>query len=124
MKSLSEWRLANSDPDWEHVKSVWGGGNKTLDANLVNKMKLKVEGIKEWFVREIGDKNISSFRDVPPNMRDALAQAIVAATMKVFYSETSGQPGMAAIDSTKAKEPMAPTPQPQQQLNAPAGWKG
>lgn len=124
MKSLNEWRIANSDPDWESVKNIWGGSKKSLDANLVSKVKLKIEAIKEWFIHQIGDKNISSFRDVPPNMRDALAQAIVAATIKAFYSEISGQPGMATIDATKSQQPISPVKQPQQQLEAPAGWKG
>jgi hypothetical protein len=124
MKSLCEWRLANSDPDWEKVKSTWGGGKKTLDPNLVNKMRVKIEGIKEWFVRELGEPKITSFRDVPPNMRDSLAQAIVAATMKVFYTEGGDVPGMATIDQTKSQQPNVPAPQPQNQTSAPAGWKG
>jgi hypothetical protein len=123
MKSLSEWRLAASDPDWEKVKSMWGGGKKTLDANLVKQMTLQIERIKETFVRDLGEKNITNFREVPPSMRDALAQAIVAATMKAFYSEAGGVSGMASTAPTDQK-PTAPAPQPQQQTNAPAGWKG
>lgn len=128
MRSLNEWRLAANDPEWEQMKHVWGGGKKTVDPNLVNKMKLKVESIKEQFVRELGDKKIQSFRDVPPHMRDGLAQAIVVATLKAFYSETEASGGRGTFDQSRLgkmqNQKPVPEQQPQQQLTAPAGWKG
>ncbi len=115
MKSLHEWRAANSDPEWEQMKK-WAG--RSVDQNLVKTVGMKIEAIKENFARQMGDPKVNSWRDVPPNMRDGLAQAIVVATMKSFY------PGGPEMASRQPKPAAASQPRPDQENNAPSGWKG
>lgn len=124
MKTYTEWRLGGSDPEWEKLKSEWGGGSKSVNANLVSKMRLKVEGIKDSFARDLGDKKIQSFRDVPPGMRDELAKAIIVATLKSFYGDMGISTGPVKEQPKQPPKPQQPAPTEQPEPNAPAGWKG
>lgn len=125
MITYKEWRLGGNDPEWDKLKYEWGGNSKNVDPSLINKMKLKIEGIKDNFAKEFGDPKIQSFRDVPPGMRDELAKALVVATMKAFYADlgsNSINPKDAGPTPKKTTTPNTQTGEPEPQ--APAGWKG
>jgi hypothetical protein len=129
MNSFREWKLLNefADPEWENLKYVWGGGTKHVDVTLVNKLKLKVQSIVDQYIRDLGDPKVTSFRELPPHMRDSLAQSLVVATLKAFYTGLEGTPtgGASMFDQQKlGKAQAAPTPQPQTDVAAPSGWKG
>lgn len=125
MKSYKEWLNESTDPEWDQLKHVWGGNRQNVDINLVNKMKMKIEGIKDSFAREMNDPNVQSFRDVPPNMRDSLAKSLVVAVLKAFYSDmgatATGSKGV--FDQKKLGDIQQQQPA-QPEVNAPAGWKG
>lgn len=100
MKSIQEWRLKNSQTDfqWENLKFVWGSGQIPIDPKIKNFVKGRLGKVQEAIVASLAqrDPKIRSFRDVPPEMRDRFAQAIVAATLELFFSslDPTGAPGM------------------------------
>lgn len=130
MKSFREWSLREQfeDPDWGRLKSVWGGGTKHVDNNMVNKMKLKIHGITDQYIKELNDPKITNFRELPPNMRDSLAQSLVVATLKAFYAEVGSDAtgGRGVLDTKKLGgfQQNTQPPKPQDDMTAPSGWKG
>ena len=126
MKSFDEWK--QGDPEWDQLKYVWGSGNKHVDMSLVNKMRLKVQAITDQYIRDLNDPNIKNLRELPPAMRDSLAQSIVVATLKAFYSElgsdVTGGRGVFNQQKLGKFQNAAPLNQPQDNAEAPSGWKG
>lgn len=131
MKSINEWRIAKSDPDWEQTKKIWGTGTKPVDPKMVNMVRSKIERIQDQYTSTLkaSDPKIQSFRDVPPQERDRLAQAIVIATISAFY-QSLGSEGLGGSKSTlnpndfKNLSPQKPETLPQDDVQAPQGWKG
>lgn len=158
MRSLADWKLLNEDiedmklpmglkqqkdPDWERLRMVWGSGSKPVNQRLVTMLRPKIEQIQDMMVRQMSanNKDIESFRDVPPELRDQIAQALVVATMMTFYqaavpdsaalgARTRFDPrklkaaGKTPVKPTAAPKPAGPSPLPQDEVDAPAGWKG
>jgi hypothetical protein len=87
MKSLNEWRTKKSthDVEWENLKFVWGSGTVPIDPKIKSFVKPRVGKIQDAIVASLGDPKIKSFRDVPPDLRDQFAQAVVAATLELFF---------------------------------------
>lgn len=132
MKSINEWRIAKSDPDWEQTKKIWGTGTKPVDPKMVNMVRAKIERIQDQFTNTLkaSDPKIQSFRDVPPQERDRLAQAIVIATISAFY-QSLGSEGLGGSKSTLSPndfknlfQQAQPEILPQDDVTAPKGWKG
>lgn len=132
MKSLQEWRYLheNSNPEWEQLKKVWGTGNVRVNPQLVNMLRIKIEGIKERFIKQQGVEN---FRELPPQARDEMAQALVVAVLKAFYQDLGSDIGPKTMFNPNKlghalDQPMSPAgpaaDMPQNQVDAPAGWKG
>lgn len=130
MNSFEEWKLLRefADPEWENLKHVWGGGTKRVDPTLVNKLKMKIQNITDQYIKELNDPQITNFRELPPHLRDALAQSLVVATLKAFYievgSDATGGKGMFDQKKLGKFQQQAGMVQPQQDMTAPSGWKG
>lgn len=90
MNSIQEWRLKSNEANfhWENLKFVWGSGQIPIDPKIKNFVKGRLGKIQDAIVASLsqGNPKIRSFRDVPPEMRDRFAQAIVAATLELFFS--------------------------------------
>ena len=124
MESFHEWRLdEQEDPDWSRLKAVWGAGNKHVDANMVNKMKFKVQAITDQYIKSLHDPKIQNFRELPPALRDALAQSLVVATLKAFYADfgTDATGGRSVLNT---KQLGTFQQLPQDDVEAPPAWKG
>lgn len=133
MRSYEQWKLHESkDPDWDELRRVWGAGKKPVDRRLLNQFKMRVEKFKEAQVQALSKQNpkIQSFRDVPLDQKDMMAQSLVVAVLQAFY-ETGGT----TFDPTKRETPMGNmpgnqpnTPEPSgmesQPAEAPEGWTG
>lgn len=131
MKSLNEWRLEETySPEWESLKFVWGSKAQHVDTNLVNQFKLKVAKIQQDYINGLHNPKIQQLRDLPSDMRDNLAQAMVVAVLKAFYqnldSTVSG--GKTTFNAQKLgsglKKFPGQQPAPQDELGAPKNWKG
>lgn len=129
MKSINEWRMSRNDPDWEQTKKIWGTGTKPVDPKIVNMVRPRIERIQDQYTSTLkaGDPKIQSFRDVPPEERDKLAQAIIIATLSAFYGsmEAAGVGGKSTMNATDFKK-LAQQPEqlPQDTITAPKGWEG
>ena len=130
MKSINEWRIAKTDPDWEQTKKIWGTGTKQVDPKMINMVKSKIERIQDQYTQTLkaGDPKIQTFRDVPPQERDRLAQAIVIATISAFY-QSLGSEGLGGSKSTLNSNDFKnlsqnPATLPQDDIQAPQEWKG
>lgn len=130
MKSINEWRIAKTDPDWEQTKKIWGTGSKQVDPKMVNMVRPKIEKIQDQYTQTLkaGDPKIQTFRDVPPQERDRLAQAIVIATLSAFY-QSLGSEGLGGSKTTLNPHDFknlsqTPATLPQDDTQAPQGWKG
>ena len=83
----------------------------------------RVGKIQEAIVARLNEQNpkVKSFRDVPPELRDQFAQAIVSATMELFFSGMDPQMGQ----STQNQAPQKPQAMlPQDEPQAPAASRG
>lgn len=127
MKKFKTWKESlGTDPEWENLKYVWGTNRKSADPRLVNKLKLKIEGIKDELVREkqATDPRVRDFGDIPVPERDALAQAIVIAVLKSVYGDDVGTGRV--LDTKmfgKIADKTVPTP-PETETPAPSAWAG
>lgn len=122
MKSFTEWKI--EDPDWSRLKAVWGSGAKHVDPMIVNKLKLKIEGITDQYIKGLNNPNIKEFRDLPPNLRDSLAQSLVVATLKAFYSNFDSDASGSRTALNTQKLGQFQQEEPQNNMTAPANWRG
>ena len=136
MKSLTDWKFErlreDYDPEWDQLKHVWGSGNKKADNFLVNKLKLKIESIVDQYIKNLNNPAITTFRDLPPENRESLAQSLVIATLKAFYSQEGNDPtgGKSSFNADKlgkfqkASEKEILNPLTSDDNEPPTGWKG
>lgn len=130
MKSIKEWKMSqneniNNDPDWTQLVKVWGYGTKRVDKQIVNMIRPKIQRIQDQYLntKKSSDPNIENFNDLPSEDIDQLAQAIVIATLSVFYgtldsADVGGKSTMKASDFKRLDQ------NPQDIFNAPKGWEG
>ncbi len=124
MRSFEQWKILESkDLDWDELRRVWGAGKKPVDRTLMNSFKMRVEKFKEAMVAKLAKQNdrIQSFRDVPLDQKDMMAQSLVVAVLQAFY-DTGGS----TFDPTKREMPMANMPgnQPNIPPGGPSGMEG
>lgn len=129
MKSINEWRMSRNDPDWEQTKRIWGTGTKPVDPKILNMVRPRIERIQDQYTQHLksGDPKIQNFRDVPPDERDKLAQAIMVATLSAFYGslDSTGVGGKSTIKAADFKNlGSQPEQLPQDTITAPKGWEG
>lgn len=125
MKSIKEWRLkkAGGDIEWQNLKYVWGSGQIPVDPKIKNFVKPRVGKIQDAIVASLGDPKIKSFRDVPPELRDKFAQAIIVATLELFYSAldphaagSASTFNQRALGNFTADQREQPAPMPQDEM--------
>lgn len=126
MRTLKEWRLkeVTHNADWDHMKSMKFQANPDIKSFVTP----RVGKIQEAIVLKLAEGNpkVKSFRDVPPDIRDQFAQAIVSATLELFFGGMDPQ-GTQASSGQPAPMPKAPSPQPmlpQDEPQVPAGSRG
>lgn len=85
MISFKKWRTDEDvqNIEWNHIKSLKLPVNPELKAFITP----RIGKIQEAIVLQLSQSspNVKSFRDVPPDIRDQYAQAIVAATLETFF---------------------------------------
>jgi len=130
MKSIKEWKMSqnentNNDPDWTQLMKVWGSGTKRVDKQIVNMIRPKIQRIQDQYVntKKSSDPNIENFNDLSSEDINQLAQAIVVATLSVFYgtldsADVGGKSTMKASDFKRLDQ------KPQDIFDAPKGWEG
>ena len=121
--------MSRNDPDWEQTKRIWGTGTKPVDPKILSMVRPRIERIQDQYTQSLkaGDPKIQSFRDVPPDERDKLAQAIIVATLSAFYGSldavgVGGKSTMKAADFKNLSQ--QPEQLPQDTITAPKGWEG
>lgn len=127
MKSLKDWRSSkiNEDTAWNQIKDL----NIASDPSIKEFVLPKIERIQEELIEKIKVNNpkIQTFRDVPPNMRDIFAQAIVSSVLDLFYEGMRSSPENYGKNNVSKPENLkiAPSPiLPQDQLQTPVASKG
>ena len=127
MKSLKDWRSSkiNEDTAWNQIKDL----NIASDPSIKEFVLPKIERIQEELIEKIKANNpkIQTFRDVPPNMRDIFAQAIVSSVLDLFYEGMRSSPENYSKNNVSKPEniKIAPSPiLPQDQLKTPVASKG
>lgn len=124
MRSFEQWKIQESqDPDWDELRRVWGSGKKPVDMTLLNSFKARVEQFQEKMVAKLSKENnkIQSFRDVPLDEKDRMAQSLVVAVLQAFYAT-----GGSNFDPTKRDMPLAGMPgnMPNPSNPSPPGMEG
>lgn len=127
MKSLKEWRESANDVEWENLKYSWGTGSIPVDPMMLTMMRQRVSAIQDRIVKDMKaqDPKVQSFRDVPAAARDQYAKALVVAVLQLFYSAID--PNAAGSKRVFNQQKLGDFQQqtlPQDQITAPAGWKG
>jgi hypothetical protein len=110
MRSLNEWRIKENtqNAEWDHMKAMKFPANPDIKAFVTP----RVGKIQEAIVLKLAEGNpkVKSFRDVPPQIRDQFAQAIVSATLELFFGGMDPQGSQSS--GGQAPAPQGPTPQP------------
>jgi len=126
MRTLKEWRIKEDthSADWNHIKSMKLQANQEVKAFVAP----RVGKIQEAIVLKLHEANpkVKSFRDVPPEIRDQFAQAIVSATLELFFGGMDPQ-GTQTSSGQPAPAPKGPSPQPmlpQDEPQVPAASRG
>lgn len=118
MKSFSQWRLHEAgDPKWDALKTA----SFSVDDSMVSMVRPKIEKIAEELVHRLKGQNISSLRDLPPDLRDQYAQAMVKSVMETFYPVSSAP---TTVPLPQAKPSKGPITLPQDEVLPPVGAKG
>lgn len=104
MKSLKQWRIKETtqNAEWDHMKAMKFPANPEIKAFV----SPRVGKIQEAIVLKLSEGNpkIKSFRDVPPPIRDQFAQAIVSATLELFFGGMDPQ-GTQSSNGQPAPQP-------------------
>jgi hypothetical protein len=126
MKSLKDWRIKENtqNAEWDHIKSMKFPTNPDMKAFIAP----RVGKLQEAIVLRLSEGNpkIKSFRDVPPEVRDQFAQAIVSSTLEAFFGGMDPQ----AAQTSHGQPPMTPQQQqppqmlPQDEPQTPAASRG
>lgn len=120
MKSFKEWRIVEValNADWQQIKSM------KLPANqeIVDYVKPLIGGLQDKLVKNSG---LKSYRELTPEMRETFAQAIISATLDMFYGSMSGTNRINVASPTQKKDTQ--TSQmilPQDELQTPGASRG
>jgi hypothetical protein len=110
MRSFKNWRIkeATENADWNHMKAMKFPANPDIKAFVAP----RIGKIQEAIVQKLAEGNpkVKSFRDVPPEIRDQFAQAIVSSTLELFFGGMD--PGTPSSGQQPAPAPKGPSPQP------------
>lgn len=120
MKSFKEWRIVEAalNADWEQIKSM----KLPADQEIVSYVTPLLGGIQDKLVRNAG---LKSYRDLTPEMREVFAQAIISATLEMFYggmSDTNRTNSTPAMQKQDVQSPEMILPQ--DELQTPGASRG
>lgn len=120
MKSFKEWRTVEValNADWEQIKSM------KLPANqeIVDYVKPLIGGLQDKLVKNAG---LKSYRELTPEMREVFAQAIISATLDMFYGNMSSANRLNAAPPIQKKDLQTPEMiLPQDELQTPGASRG
>jgi len=119
MKTYNQWRFHESfDADWERIKNM----NLPVESSVKSFVSSKISDLQDRIVQLLKSDKIQSFRDVPPDVRDQYAKAIVAATMELFYPTVDSV--VAKVEPKKEKPDAGEVTMPQDELISPVASKG
>ncbi len=122
MKSFNEWKIKEGvqNIEWNNIKSM----RFPVAPDIKSFILPRVEKIQEAIVLKLSQNNpnIKTFRDVPPELRDKFAQAIVSSTMESFFNSLN-QPSQAQPQSQPQIQPQQ-SPLPQDELRTPSISRG
>lgn len=90
MKSFKQWKLNESDGNWNQIKSMNFPSNPELKSFVMP----KIGQLQDQIVSKLkqSDPKITSFRDMPPELRDQYAQTIISCTLEVFFGSMQSSP--------------------------------
>lgn len=119
MRSFKNWKLKESvqNAEWEQMKSMRLQASPEAKAFVHS----RVGKIQEAIVHKLheSDPKVNSYRDVPAEIRDQFAQAIVASTLEWFFGNMSadtqsrGATPPAPQQTSPQQPPMLPQDEPQ-----------
>lgn len=124
MKSLKDWRIKENiqNAEWDHIKAMKFSVNPEIKAFVSS----RIGKLQEAIVFKLSEVNpkIKSFRDVPPEVRDQFAQAIISSVLETFFSGMDPQ-----SNQMSHGQPMPPTQRqpeilPQDEPQTPAASRG
>jgi hypothetical protein len=86
----------------------------------------RIGKIQEAIVFKLSEENpkIKSFRDVPPELRDQFAQAIISSTMESFFSSIEPQSSQTNEPPENSMNSQQPQMLPQDEPQTPAASRG
>lgn len=120
MKSFKEWRIVEValNADWDQIKSMKLPANQEYVAYVTPLLG----GIQDKLVKNSG---LKSYRDLTPELREAFAQAIVSATLDLFYGSMSDTNRVNTLPQTQKKDIQSPEiTLPQDELQTPGASRG
>ena len=124
MQSLKQWRIKENsqNAEWERLKSMSLVANPDVKAFVAP----RVGKIQEAIVLKLSENNpkIKSFRDVPPEVRDQFAQAIVASTLESFFGGMDPTQSSHGLPAPQAQTPHPPQTLPQDEPQTPMASRG
>lgn len=110
MRSFKQWQIKETtqNADWDHIKAMKFPANPDIKAFVAP----RVGKIQEAIVLKLNEGNpkIKSFRDVPPEVRDQFAQAIVSATLELFFGGMDPRGTQSSSGQQPAPAPRGPAP--------------
>jgi len=124
MKSLKDWRIKENtqSAEWSYIKSMKFPTNPEMKAFI----SPRIGKIQEAIVFKLSEENpkIKSFRDVPPELRDQFAQAIISSTMESFFSSIEPQSSQTNEPPENSMNSQQPQMLPQDEPQTPAASRG
>jgi hypothetical protein len=123
MKSLKEWRKyqLHEDAAWDQIKSMQIQG----DSDIKNFVSSKIEYAVEELIKHMSQQNpkIQNFRDVPPEVRDAIAKSMISSVLDLFYEGMRSSPANYPKPIQKQNQTQNDL-LPQDELKTPAASRG
>jgi hypothetical protein len=125
MKTYKEWIYNEffQNADWDHIKAM----KFKTDPEIKSFILPKINKIQDQIIAKLkeNNKNVNSFRDVSPEMRDQFAQAIISSTLDAFFDGIGVSSNLLSPNQNASVEKeKSPEILPQDELKSPIGSKG
>ena len=125
MKTYKEWIYNEffQNADWDHIKAM----KFKTDPEIKSFILPNLNKIQDQIIAKLkeNNKNVNSFRDVSPEMRDQFAQAIISSTLDAFFDGIGVSSNLLSPNQNASVEKeKSPEILPQDELKSPIGSKG